>query len=60
MYEVEIIIVVELVPISALYYRLNTISILQDRKLVEQVTSTNKQLNKVINALFNCIFCFPR
>ena len=40
MSEVEII-VVEIVPISALYYRFHTISILQVRKLVVQVTSTS-------------------
>ena len=37
------IIVVEIVPISALYYRFHTISILQVRKLVVQVTSTSRK-----------------
>ena len=40
MSKVEIILV-EIVPISALYYRFHTISILQVRKLVVQVTSTS-------------------
>ena len=40
MSEVEIILV-EIVPISALYYKIHTISILQVRKLVVQVTSTS-------------------
>ena len=42
MSEVEII-VVEIDPISALYYRFHTISILQVRKLVVQVTSTSRK-----------------
>ena len=37
------IILVEIVPISALYYRFHTISILQVRKLVVQVTSTSRK-----------------
>ena len=41
MSEVEII-VVEIDPISALYYKIHTISILQVRKLVVQVTSGEK------------------
>ena len=40
MSKVEIILV-EIVPISALYYKIHTISILQVRKLVVQVTSTS-------------------
>ena len=39
MSEVEII-AMEIDPISALYYKIHTISILQVRKLVVQVTST--------------------
>ena len=42
MSEVEIMIIaVVIVPISALYYKFHTISILQVRKLVIQVTSTS-------------------
>ena len=42
MSEVEII-AVEIDPTSALYYKIHTISILQVRKLVIQVTSTSRK-----------------
>ena len=45
MSEVEIIAVV-IVPISALYYKIHTISILQVRKLVIQVTSTSTSTSR--------------
>ena len=37
------IILVEIVPITALYYKSHTIPILQVRKLVVQVTSTSRK-----------------
>ena len=47
MSKVEIILV-EIIPISALYYRFHTISILQVRKLVIQVTSTRTSYKRRI------------